>query len=63
MAYTRDISLTAKGFSYEQFKFELERIEKSFTKEVSKPLSGQALWNTTYPFAQLDFFIETTASD
>ena len=63
MAYTRDINLTAKGFSYEQFKFELERIEKSFTKEVSKPLSGQAIWVTTYPFAQLDFFVKTTVSD
>ena len=63
MGYTRSISLSAEDFSYDQFKFEVEKIERAFSERASRALSGQAVWVTTYPFAQLDYFPNTTVSD
>ena len=63
MAYTRNMSLTAKDFTYEEFEREVKNIEYHFPEKACKSLSGQVIWVTTPPFAQLDYFVKTTVSD
>ena len=63
MAYTRNMSLTAKDFTYEEFEREVKNIENHFPEKACKSLSGQVIWVTTPPFAQLDYFVKTTVSD
>lgn len=63
MAYTSNIDLAPKSFTYEQFADAVKDIEEWFTKDVCKAIAGNHIFVTTYPFCQMNYFVKATVTD
>lgn len=63
MAYQINADLSPEDFTYDQFAHAVRDIEKQFTKDVCRDISGNYIFVTTYPFCQKNYFVKTTVSD
>ena len=60
--FNESFSLRQDDYSYKEFLFRVERIEKYFTEEICRQISCKTIWVTDGIF-DIDSFVNTTVSD